>query len=196
MSLVIIIHSLHGIVNPLPPSSRAPSVIAHLPAVAPSPPFLSPGTPHLHACGRGSLLPRSSPPPHFPCQWRVKALPPWDPWPVAPSTPDRLLLFPSHGQWQGRGRRPIRCAPTTGNAASTESSLLCREPDPKLSAQRRFAESKGSSSRHRKNPRYRRTVPRGNRAASRHRRQLTTQSICAESCRGGPSAQPPPHGAT
>jgi hypothetical protein len=49
---------------------------------------------------------------------------------------------------------------TTGNAASTESSLLCREPDPKLSAQRRFAESKGFSSRHRKNPRYRKN-PRG-----------------------------------
>jgi hypothetical protein len=85
---------------------------------------------------------------------------------------------------------------TTGNAASTESALLCREPDPKLSAQRRFAESKGFSSRHRKNPRYRVPVPRGNSAASRHRRPLTAQRICAESCRSGPSAQPPPHGAT
>jgi hypothetical protein len=85
---------------------------------------------------------------------------------------------------------------TTGNAASTESSVLCREPDPKLSAQGRFAESKGSSSRHRKNPRYRRTMPRGNIAGSRHRHRLTAHSICAESCISGPSAQPPPHGAT
>jgi hypothetical protein len=38
----------------------------------------------------------------------------------------------------------------TGNAACTESSTLCREPDPKLSAQGRFAESKRSSSWHRK----------------------------------------------
>jgi serine/threonine-protein kinase CTR1 len=93
-------------------------------------------------------------------------------------------------------RQLIDVAITTGNAASTESSLLCREPDPKLSAQRRFAESKGFSSRHRKNPRYRVPVPRGNSAASRHRRPLTAQRICAESCRSGPSAQPPPHGAT
>jgi hypothetical protein len=93
-------------------------------------------------------------------------------------------------------RRYISLMPTTGNAASTESSLLCREPDPKLSAQRRFAESEGFSSRHRKNPRYRVPVPRGNSAASRHRRLLTAQRICAESCRSGPSAQTPPHGAT
>jgi hypothetical protein len=85
---------------------------------------------------------------------------------------------------------------TTGNTASTESSALCREPDPKLLAQGRFAESNGSSSRHRNNPRYRRIVPRGNRAVSRHSHRLTTQSNCAESCRSGSSAQLRPHGAT
>jgi hypothetical protein len=65
-------------------------------------------------------------------------------------------------------------------ALGTET--LCREQRVQLSAQ--------------KNPRYRRTVPRGNRAASRHRQRLTAQRICAESWRSGPSAQPPPQGAT
>jgi hypothetical protein len=63
---------------------------------------------------------------------------------------------------------------TTGNAACTESSTLCREPDPKLSAQGRFAESKRSSSRHRKKP--------------------TVQTYCAEREQRHLSAQPLTHG--
>jgi hypothetical protein len=69
---------------------------------------------------------------------------------------------------------------TTGNAASTESSVLCRELDPKLSAQRRCAESKWSSTRHRKNPRYRRIVPRGNRGLSAQTSTHGTEDLCRE----------------
>jgi hypothetical protein len=60
---------------------------------------------------------------------------------------------------------------TTGNAACTESSTLCRELDPKISAQGRFAESNRSSSRHRKNP-----------------------TVCAEREQSSLSAQPTTHG--
>jgi hypothetical protein len=85
---------------------------------------------------------------------------------------------------------------TAGNAASAESSSLCREPKLKLTTQGRFAESTRSSSRHRKNPRYRESVPRGNRAGSRHSHALTARRHYGESCRSMPSAQPRPHGTT
>jgi hypothetical protein len=84
----------------------------------------------------------------------------------------------------------------TGNAVCAESSSLCREPKLKLTAQGRFAESTRSSSRHRKNTRYRQSAPRGNRAGSRHSHELMAQRHYGESCRSRPSAQPRPHGTT
>jgi hypothetical protein len=65
---------------------------------------------------------------------------------------------------------------------------LCREPNLKLTAQGRFVESTRSSSRHRKNPWYRQSVLRGNRAGSRHSHELTAQRHYGESCRRRPSA--------
>jgi hypothetical protein len=85
---------------------------------------------------------------------------------------------------------------TTGKTASAESTNLCQEPKAKLTARDHFDESFSTSSRHRNNPRYRPSVPRGNRAGSRHSYRLTTQRHYDESCRSRPSAQPGPHDTT
>jgi hypothetical protein len=87
---------------------------------------------------------------------------------------------PAHTRRRARRRDAGACS-TTGNAASTESSALCRE----LCSVPR-ARSKALGTWTQKNPRYRRTVPRGNRAASRHSRRLTAHKNCAESSGAGP----------